>query len=206
MRGGGPRYCMERSELHELQYITPIQNVPPIMNHGILSHQKARQLNHASVAMQEIQEIRAKKVIPGGKSIHSYVNLYLCARNPMLYKRAAQHRSLCVLRINTEVFDLPGVVIADGNAASGYTGFWSSKSGLDKIDFDLVFAEWWTDNNQIQQWHKARVKCAEVMVPDRVDPRFIQGAYISCQENQKLLEETGFRLLVTVDPKLFFQI
>jgi hypothetical protein len=75
-----------------------------------------------------------------------------------------------------------------------------------KIDFDLVFAEWWTDNNQIQQWHKARVKCAEVMVPDRVDSRLIQGAYISCQENQKLLEDTGFRLPITVDPKLFFQI
>jgi hypothetical protein len=197
---------MKRSDLHELHYITPIQNVPSIMNHGILCHQKVRQLNHASVAMQEIQEIRAKKVIPGGKPIHSYVNLYFCARNPMMYKRAAQHRSLCVLRIDTEVFDLPGVVIADGNAASGYTGFWSSKSGLEKIDFDLVFAEWWTDSNQIQQWHKARVKCAEVLVPDRVDPHFIQGGYVSCQENQKLLEDTGFGLPVTVDPKLFFQI
>jgi len=197
---------MKRSDLHELHYITPILNVPSIMNQGILSHQKARQLNHASVAMQEIQEIRAKKSIPGGKPIHSYVNLYFCARNPMLYKRAAQHRSLCVLRINTEVLDLPGVVIADGNAASEYTGFWPSKSGLDKIDFDLVFAEWWTDNNHIQQWHKARVKCAEVMVPDRVDPRFIQGTYVSCQENQKLLEDTDFGLPVAIDSKLFFQI
>ena len=197
---------MKRSDLHELHYITPIQNVPSIMDHGILCHQKAKQLNHASVAMQEIQEIRAKRVIPGGKPIHSYVNLYLCARNPMMYKRAAQHKSLCVLRIDTEVFDLPGVVIADGNAASGYTGFWTSKTGLDKIDFDLVFAEWWTDSNQIQQWHKARVKCAEVMVPDRIDPRFIQGAYVSSQESKRLLEGSGFVLSVTVEPKLFFQI
>jgi ssDNA thymidine ADP-ribosyltransferase, DarT len=124
----------------------------------------------------------------------------------MMYKRAAQHRLLCVLRISTEVFDLPGVIIADGNAASGYTGFWSSKTGLDKVDFDLVFAEWWTDDSQIQQWHKARVKCAEVLVPNRVDPHFIQGAYVSCQESQRLLEGTGFGLPVIVDPKLFFQI
>jgi hypothetical protein len=197
---------MKRSDLHELHYITPIQNVLSIMNHGILCHQKAKQLNHASVAMQEIQEIRAKRVIPGGRPIHSYVNLYLCARNPMMCKRAAQHKSLCLLRIDTEVLDLPGVVIADGNAASGYTGFWTSKTGLDKIDFDLVFAEWWTDSNQIQQWHKARVKCAEVMVPDRIDPRFVQGAYVSCQESQRLLEEIGFELPITVDHKLFFQI
>jgi len=197
---------MKRSDLRELHYITPIQNVPSIMEHGILCLHEAKRLNHTSVAMQEIQDIRAKKTIPGGKPLHSYVNLYFCARNPMMYKRAAQHKSLCILRISPEVLDLPGVVIADGNAASTYTGFWPSKLGLDKIDFDLVFAEWWTDSNQIQQWHKARVKCAEVLVPDRVDPRFIQGAYVSCQENQKLLEDSGFRLPVAVDPKLFFQI
>jgi hypothetical protein len=197
---------MKRSDLRELHYITPIQNVPSIMNHGILCHQKARQLNHASVAMQEVQDIRSRKRVPGGLPLHAYVNLYFCARNPMMRKRVHQHLSLCVLQLNVAVLDLPNVVIADGNAASDYTAFWLSPSGLDRIDFDLVFAEWWTDSNQIQQWHKARVKCAEVLVPDRVDPRFIQGAYVSCQENQKLLEDSGFRLPVAVDPKLFFQI
>jgi hypothetical protein len=197
---------MKRSDLHELHYITPIQNVPSIMNHGILCLHKAKKLDHTSVAMQEIQEIRAKKIVPGGKRLHTYVNLYFCARNPMMYKRASQHKSICVLRINTEVLDLPGVVIADGNAASGYTGFWPSKSGLDRIDLELVFAEWWTDSNQIQQWHKARVKCAEVLVPDSIDPRYIQGAYASCEESQRLLEGLGFRLPITIDPKLFFQL
>jgi hypothetical protein len=197
---------MKRSDLHELHYITPIQNVPSIMNHGILCLHKAKRLDHASVAMQEIQEIRAKKIVPGGKPLHTYVNLYFCARNPMMYKRAAQHKSLCVLRINTEVMDLPGVVIADGNAASGYTGFWPSKSGLDRIDFELVFAEWWTDSNQIQQWYKTRVKCAEILVPDSIDPCYIQGVYASCEESQRLLEEMGFRLPITIDPKLFFQL
>src|SRR4030043_595124 len=197
---------MKRSELHELHYITPIQNVSSIMHHGILCHQKARQLNHASVAMQKVQDIRSRKRVPGDLPLHAYVNLYFCARNPMMRKRAHHHLLLCVLQVNVEVLDLPNVVIADGNAASDYTAFWLPPLGLERVDFDLVFAEWWTDNNQIQQWHKARVKCAEVLVPDRVDSRFIQGAYISCQENQKLLEDTGFGLDVTVDPKLFFQI
>ncbi|MBM4348529.1 MAG: DUF4433 domain-containing protein, partial [Deltaproteobacteria bacterium] len=198
--------CMKRSDLHELHYITPILNVPSIMNQGILSHQKARQLNHASVAMQEVQDIRSRKRVPGGLLLHAYVNLYFCARNPMMRKRAPQHLSLCVLQVNVEVLDIPNVVIADGNAASDYTAFWLPPAGLERVDFDLVFAEWWTDSNQIEQWHKARVKCAEVLVPDRVDPRFIQGAYVSFHENQTLLEDSGFRLPVTVNPKLFFQI
>ena len=197
---------MKRSDLHELHYITPIQNVPSIMNHGILCHQKARQLNHASVAMQEVQDIRSRKRVPGGLPLHAYVNLYFSARNPMMRKRAHQYLSLCVLKVSVGVLDLPNVVIADGNAASDYTAFWLPPLGLERVDLDLVFAEWWTDSNQIQQWHKARVKCAEVLVPDRVDPRFIQGGYVSCQENQKPLEDTGFGLPVTVNPKLFFKI
>lgn len=196
---------MKRSDLDELHYITPIQNVPSIMNHGILCHQKVRQVNHASVAMQEVQDIRSRKRVPGGLPLHAYVNLYFCARNPMMRKRAHQHLSLGVLQVSVEVLDLPNVVIADGNAASDYTAFWLPPLGLERVDFDLVFAEWWTDSNQIQQWHKARVKCAEVLVADRVNHRFIQGAYVSCQESQKLLEDTGFGLPVTVDPKLFFQ-
>jgi hypothetical protein len=197
---------MKPSDLHELHYITPIQNVPSIMNHGILCHQKPRQLNHASIAMQEVQDIRSRKRVPGGLPLHAYVNLYFCARNPMMRKRAHQHLSLCVLQVGMGVLELPNVVIADGNAASDYTAFWLPPLGLERVDLDLVFAEWWTDSNQIQQWHKARVKCAEILVPDRVDSRFIQGGYVSCQETQKLLEDTGFGLPVTVDPKLFFQI
>ncbi len=132
---------MKRSDLRELHYITPIQNVPSIMNHGILCHQKARQLNHASVSMQEVQDIRSRKRVPGGLPLHAYVNLYFCARNPMMRKRTHQHFSLCVLQLSVGVLDLPNVVIADGNAASDYTAFWLSPLGLDRVDFDLVFAE-----------------------------------------------------------------
>jgi hypothetical protein len=45
---------MERDELKELQYITPIENVPSIMRLGILSHRSANRVGHSSVAMQDI--------------------------------------------------------------------------------------------------------------------------------------------------------
>jgi hypothetical protein len=47
--------------------------------------------------MPEIQRRRAGRVVPGGRSLHEYVNLYICARNPMLYLRRAMHAKLCVL-------------------------------------------------------------------------------------------------------------
>jgi ssDNA thymidine ADP-ribosyltransferase, DarT len=66
--------------------------------------------------------------------------------------RCSYHTDLCVLRISSSVLRLPGVIIADGNAASDYTSFWASPSGLAKVDKDTVFAEWWTDPNQFVAW------------------------------------------------------
>jgi hypothetical protein len=196
---------VDRSDLSELHYIAAISNVPSIMARGILSFRQTMAIRHVSVAMLEVQRIRAKRAIPGGRPLHDYVNLYLGARNPMLYRRRDRHAELCVLRVSTEVLDLPGVVIADGNAASKYTAFWPSPLGLGKIDSSLVFAEYWTDADQIAGWHKKRVKCAEVLVPDSVDPRFVFGAYVSCDDAQRSLQAGKSHLSVTIDTHLFFR-
>lgn len=195
---------MERAELDELHYISPIANVPSILDRGILSKRRSRPLKPESVAMEEVQAIRANKAVPGGRSIHDYANLYICARNPMLYKRRDRHREICVLRITPEVLHLAGVVVADGNAASEYTAFWPAPAGLRKIDKGGVFAEYWTDADQIEAWRKARVKCAEVLVPDRVSPELITGAYVSCADSEERLRRVTPELPITVDPHLFF--
>ena len=123
----------------------------------------------------------------------------------MLYKRCDQHAKLCVLRISTEVLDLRNVVISDGNAASEYTAFGALPWGMRLIDKDLVFAERWTDPDVIKKWHKSRVKCAEVLVPERVDSRYIFGAYVSGVEGQRALEATGAGIPSTIDAHLFFR-
>jgi len=179
---------VERAELEELHYITPIANVPSIVARGTLSKKRAKPLRPATVAMEEVQAIRANKAIPGGRPLHEYANLYICGRNAMLYKRAGQHMEVC-----------------DGNAASGYTGFWPSPSGLAKVDKAMVFAEYWTHADQIEQWLRMRVKCAEVLVPNRVDAQYITGAYVSGQDAGEALRETGVALARTIDAHLFFR-
>lgn len=196
---------MKRSELPELHYITAMVNVTSIEKHGIFCLEKANKMNHVSVAMKKVQDRRAGKVVPGGLPLHKYANLYICARNPMLYLRRNQHLDICVLRVSTDILDLPNVVISDGNAASDYAAFWPSPGGLSKIDKDLVFAEYWTDSDQIVEWRKKATKCAEVLVIDRVEPRFIIGAYVSCQEAEKNLKELGCNLPITIDSHLFFR-
>jgi len=144
-------------------------------------------------------------MVPGAKPLQEYANLYVCARNPMMYVRSSQHLDLCVLRISTPALNLPGVVIADGNAASGWTAFEPSPSGLGRIDKETVFAERWTDPNPVTYWENKRVKCAEVLVPDRLDPKFIFGAYVSCQEAADKLGQIAPGLEITIDAHLFFR-
>jgi hypothetical protein len=195
---------MERSDIRELHYITPIANVPSILQRGLVSHRRAGMLLPKSVAMPEIQEKRKTRCIPGGKDLHEYVNLYFNARNPMLYKRRDVHSQLCVLRVDACVLDLPKVVIADGNAASEYTGFWPLREGLSKVDKELVFAEYWTDKDRITEWQKKRVICAEVLVPDRIDVRYIIGAYVSCSSAKDAMSQLTPSLDAVINRRLFF--
>jgi len=195
------------SDLKELHYITPTANLPSILKLGILSNREVarRRVNSVSVALSGVQERRESKVIPGAKPLHEYVNLYICARNPMMYLRRSQHEALCVLQISSAVLTLPGVVIADGNAASGPTAFWQSPSGLSKVDKDTVFAEWWTDPNEFVLWENRRVKCSEVLVPRKLDAKFITGAYVSCDGAKAQLKVLVPRLKIVVDPHMFFR-
>jgi len=201
---------MKRNELEELHYITTIRNVPSIMAKGILSHKRVGKINHNSVAMEVIQERREKKVVPGGRPLHEYVNLYINSRNKMMYKvlcgAKIQHADLCVLRVNTEILDLPDVVVVNQNAASDYAGFYPSPGGLRKIDRDLVFAEYWTHpNNPIEELLHGSIMCSEVLVPNRIDPGLIMGAYVSCTNAKEALEAIGVDIPVTINSHLFFR-
>lgn len=133
---------MDRSDVKELYYITPIANVLSITKYGILSHNRSSRLPHDSLAMQEIQDRRTNKQIPGAGRLHEYANLYFDAHNPMLSKLRARNNEMCVLRVDAAVLDLPGVIIADRNAASDYARFFPVSEGLAAIDKDRLFAQY----------------------------------------------------------------
>ena len=196
---------MNLSDLSELHYITDISNVPSIMANGILSHNLAKKLPHKSVAMAEIQERRDRKRVPRGKLLHDYVNLYFHARNPMLYKRKDLHTKLCVLSIDKAILNLQNIVITDRNASCNFAKFAPSPSGLSGVNTSLVFAEFWTDQNPIIKDYKKSVKCAEVLVPNKVDVCYIIGAYVSCSEAKFELEKITPNLNVTINSHLFFK-
>jgi hypothetical protein len=123
----------------------------------------------------------------------------------MMYVLRDQHADLIVLRLETTVLDLSDAVIADGNAASDSTAFYPSPVGLRNLDGDAIFASDWTDPDVFEYWHKKRVKCAEVLIPDQIPPEFIVGAYVSSQQTLKRINSLGLGLQVSVNKSVFFR-
>lgn len=203
---------MTIEDIAELQCIAPIANMRSIAQHGILSHQRAQRMPHQSVAMTSVQDRRTDVGVPlangSSRPLHSYANLYICARNPMLYKRKGQHRDLCVIRVAKQVLYEPGVAIADGNAASPFVRFAPAPKGLAMIDCDRVFAEYWTHDDPHEYAEHKRIKCAEALVPDVVGPEYLVGAYVSCAASRPTLAQAVSGVLqpftIEIDPHLFF--
>lgn len=187
----------------ELHCIMPMTNIPSVLAHGILSHEHTAQLPHQSVAMEVIQERRDTKHVPGGLKLHQYANLYFHARNPMMFKRKDQAGELCVLRVSTTVCDMPGVVFADCNASSDYVRFLSPAQWI-LLDFDDIYALDWRHPDPATYFRQKSRKCAEVLVPNQVEPRFLTGAWVVSQAAATKLRAIGFPLPIEVDPQLFF--
>lgn len=178
-----------------------------MLDNGILSHRRANKVAHSSVAMPEIQNRRKMVVVPGARPLHDYANLYINARNKMMFKivRTTHHDSICVLRIDCDVLELPDVVIADQNASSDYVRFGPSPKGLENIAKDLVFAQYWNHpEDPIASMRHGSIVCAEVLVPDRVEPAYITGVYVAGQRGAEAVSVTAPRLKATINATLFF--
>jgi hypothetical protein len=195
------------SDITELHFITDIVNVPSILVHGILSHNliAKKKIQHSSVANVDVKGRRMNKVIPGGKKLHDYANLYINARNPMLYVLLPKQRDLCVLRISAEVLNVSGLVMSDKNAARDWARFGPWPDGITMLDKDKLFALRWDVSDPYEKDRLKGVMCAEVLVPDKVESRYIQGAFVSCQEAFDRLAGLCPGLSISLNKTLFFQ-
>ena len=109
---------------HSLLYLVHIRNLRSIFRYGILSRMRVMQLvaNFEDISYGSVQRLRSRISIKHGddsRPLHSYVNLFFAAKPPMLavFHNRARQDDLVYLEISPTVLDLPGTLIADGNAA-----------------------------------------------------------------------------------------
>jgi len=190
--------------IEEFHCIQAIENIPSILAHGILSHEKAESLKHRSVAMAVVQERRDKVRIPRGLRLHQYANLYFHARNPMMYRLQDLASQLCVLRVSSTALQTPGAVIADQNASSDWVRF-LDPSQIAQLDLEAVFARDWRDDHLPSYWRKKSQKCAELLIPKSLPPELLSGAYVVSDAEKASLRSAGFSLPIDIDSDLFFR-
>lgn len=204
----GPRgeAFLDRHRVRELHFITHIENLPSIAEHGLLSNHRARRVPHESVALQHIQERRERTKVPGGHNLHDYANLYFNGRNAMLYRRVREdHEVLCVVRVDPAVLDAPGVVVTVENAAVGLPRFFEPLKGVATIEEDVVYAEWWKHQGDpvATDRHRAAMG-AEILVPHVVPPHYLLGVRVPCSRVLAVVEGYGTTLSAVIDRPLFF--
>ena len=195
---------MLRNQITELYYLTPIANLSSISTRGLLSKQRAAKIRSTvSIANQDVQNRREAKAVPRGRPLHEYVNFYINVRNPMMYCQQGTMDTVCVVRVSSDVLDLPGVVITDRNAAADMARFTGSPAGLAYVDFDITFARYWTHADYIlQRDHKQRM-CAEVLVPDQVKVEHLIGCYVRGPQAASAVKQQS-HLPTSINGNLFF--
>lgn len=187
-----------------LYNIQSIDNIPSIIEKGILSYEMAQNIQHTSIAMDEVQKIRESKDIPDGLKLHQYANIYFTYRNPMLSARRSENENLCILKVHPSILDLEGVVVSDRNASSTYAAFYTPEIGMRKIDFNLVYAKSWVDDDKYEYLKKKSIKCAEVLVPDYISYEYISCAAVFSESAKQKLIDKGFDKTIHVMPSIFF--
>ena len=198
-------FKVKRSDIKHLFYIVPIENVSSMLKNGILCHNHAEKIGHKSIALEDVQERRRNKVIPNGGRLHDYVNLYINPRNPMMYLVKERHKELCIVVVDCRILDEPGVVVSDRNAAREHCRFDPLDQGIARIDRERIFAQYWTHpDDPIDEGRHRGEMCAEVLVPKRVDPKYILGAYVSCAEGQAELNRLCPQCKTKIDADRFF--
>ncbi len=205
----------------ELYFITPIANVPTILQQGILSKKRATLLNPVDISAQEIQDRRDGKVVlnpdrdAAGKKaldIHRCANLYMRAHNAMMYVRKDKGDTLCVLRVDAHILSRQEVVATNMNAAKNEAHFSQARdfsfspesARLHREPLGYVFED--KNNNRLMEKRKA-VRQAEVLVPYKLHPSFIRGAYVANNVALAALQAAlpnPAPIPIDIHPSLFF--
>jgi len=200
---------MNGLKIRGLYYITHIKNLPSILEKGILSHSKviSENISFTPIYDEGIVTNRRDRKAPNGRILWEFANLYFQPRNAMLYRIllssdiSPSDIVIIGLKLN-EILKREDIYVTDGNAASPYTKFFSSKEINKHIGAILkqTDREWWSDVDSSK-----RKIMAECLVPDKVGPECISEIYVPTKTVlDKVRSICGEKIPVIFEPRLFF--
>lgn len=193
-----------------LYNINALKNLPSIFSYGLLSKNRLRK-NYAhqevDLSNPDVQNRRDYIKIANHGELHDYANLYFDARNPMMYN-IINHKDLddlCIICIDKGVLDLEDTIVTDRNAASELALFEKPEKGLKFINFELVFAQYWEDPDYLEKAEKKAIKCAEVLVLNKVPIEYLVKIKVATPFAKREVESLNLGVPVEIDSYKFFK-
>jgi hypothetical protein len=174
--------------------MAPLHNAKMIALLGVYSFNKIHSLprlakQSSSIADPFVND-RRDSIRIDGCSLHDFVPLYFATHTPMQYvvtvkqKTLAQSELIFFVFDANQIFELPGVLSTDGNAASRQTEFYQGNGSLQYIDWNII--------NKCECWSKdyKRRKCAEVLVPDHIPCNMIRAIVVNQKSTMRKLRSS----------------
>ncbi|MEH1913421.1 DarT ssDNA thymidine ADP-ribosyltransferase family protein [Nostoc sp.] len=199
---------MIKPNIKSLYYITHIENLPSILQRGILSHKAVEELgvSYTPIYDSGIVSKRKDKSTPARSSLWEYANLYFQPRNPMMYRvvHEKDKRDIAVVGVKPDVFGAAGGLITDGNAANDPTQFFAIKEGIEILQkqWKIIQNEWWNDLDGSK-----RKIMAECLVPKQISPELVHSIFVADYKAKERVETIigSARIPVVPEPNMFFQ-
>ncbi len=196
---------LDYHEVDGLYHFTHIDNIQTIFEFGLHSHNYAHELGFVQndISNTEVQDLRAKRCV-GGRQLHDYVPLYFNPRNAMLYQisRESTPKNIVFIRMSRKLMLQKGVWFTDGNAANTITLSYNCLEDLDKLDWEFIRAEYWTE------YEDGKRKCmAEILVPDKISANYIKRKshlFVQDQETQNRIVAALPYAHVTINRDMYF--
>ena len=180
--------------LHILRSMSPLyhmthkSNITNILEHGLVSHNRAHRakLVRSDISLSEAQARRGH--------LHDHVPLYFNPRNTMLYRRKNIESEIVMIAINPLIL-FTCSMITNGNGASPYSTLYTTteahhlKRALESLEWDIIMAEKWYDEDEQVMNKQRRIMCAEALVPSQVPVIMIEYIGYSCKASLDEIQE-----------------
>ncbi|MEH2242372.1 DarT ssDNA thymidine ADP-ribosyltransferase family protein [Nostoc sp.] len=199
---------MIKPDIKSLYYITHIENLPSILQRGILSHKAVDELgvSYTPIYDSGIVSKRKDKSTPARSSLWEYANLYFQPRNPMMYRvvHEKDKRDIAVVGVKPDVLAAVGGLITDGNAANEPTQFFAIKEGIEILQkqWKIIQNEWWNELDGSK-----RKIMAECLVPEQISPELVHSVFVADYKAKERVETIidSAKIPVVPEPNMFFQ-
>lgn len=170
---------MEIPNIEYFYHLTHKKNLPNILKYGLVSHNEAhnKKLNIVDISMESVIKKRGlKRDKIHNRILNDYVPLYFNPKNPMLYVRKNIQNELVLICTDPKSSFNNDSIFTDGNAASNQTNFYNTKSDLQKLNWENIFAKTWFDKPEGRE-ESSRIRCAEILIYPKINISSIRKVF-----------------------------